>query len=92
MEAATAAPADGGTDALIEPGDCASDCARRSEVAVNEAGSASLFRKLDPAPGMAGESFRRVLVPKRVGCIGEVAAELCPEAAVTPLGRAGSPC
>ena len=88
MEAATAAPADGGTDALIE----ASDCARRSEVAGNEAGGASLVRKLDPAPGMAGESFGRVPIPKRAGCIGEVAAERGPEAAVTPLGRAGSPC
>ena len=44
MEAATAAPADGGTGEFIE----ASDCASRAEVTGNEAGSAPMFRKLDP--------------------------------------------
>ena len=97
MEAESVAPATSGADPLI----AASDCARRcevadivagTEVAVTGAGNASLFRKLDPAPGIAAESGRRVPVPKRVGGIGEVAVEPCPEAAVTPLGRPGSPC
>lgn len=72
MKAATAAPADGGTDALIE----ASDCARRSEVAGNEAGGASLFRKLDPALGIAGPFCRNV----------ELVAENGPEVFIVPAG------